>query len=166
MANAADQLKVRRSAMLLRCQRGREDRRRVDLLRAEEDGRVAAKAEVSAREQCDVHNVSRSNKLAEAHEAVRGCVVDLEALESLAALEQSLEDEAAALQSALADAEENRRVAEAGVADASIALRLETRITHRRERMADRMRDLWNYTTEVAIEAESDEQAIESWSAA
>lgn len=152
--------------MLLRCQRGREDRRRVELLRAEQARRAAATAEISAREQCDAHIAFRSNKLAEAHEAVRGCVVDLEALEFLSALEQRLRDEAAALQSALASAEENRRAAEAAVADASIALRFETKITHRRERMADRMRVLWNHATEVAAEAERDEQSIESWSAA
>jgi hypothetical protein len=152
--------------MLLRCQRGREDRRRVELLRAEQASRAAAVAETSAREQRDAHIVLRSSKLAEAHEAVRGCVVDLEALESLSTQEQSLEDDAAALQSALAKAEGDRLAAAAAVADASIALQFETRITHRRECMADRMRVLWNHATEVAAEAERDEQAIESWSAA
>jgi hypothetical protein len=157
---------VHRSAMLLRCQRGREDRRRVDLLRAEQASRAATTAELSAREHCDLHDVSRSNELTNAHEAVRGCVVDLEALHSLIALEQGLRQEAAALQSALADAREHRRAAEAAVAEASMALRFETRVTHRRERMADRMRDLWIRATEAATEAESEEQAIESWSAA
>jgi hypothetical protein len=158
-------LNVHRSAMLLRCQRGREDRRRVALLRAEQASRAAAAAEISARERCDAHIVFRSSKMAEAHEAVRGCVVDLEALRSLSTLEQSLQEEAAALQSALTDAAEKRRTAEAAVADASIALQFETRITHRRERMADRMRIRATSATEIAAEAERDEQSIESWSA-
>jgi hypothetical protein len=152
--------------MLLRCQRGRESRRRIELLRAEQAGRSAATAELSAREQWDACIVFHSNKLAEAHEAVRGCVVGLEALESISALEHRLQEEAEALRSALADANENRRTAEAAVADASMALRFETKVTHRRERLADRMRVFWSHATEVVAEAERDEQAIESWTAA
>jgi hypothetical protein len=135
------------------------------LLRAEQVSRSAAMVEISAREQWDAYIVFHSNKLAEAHEAVRGSVVGLEALESIFALEHRLQEEAAALRSALAHANENRRTAEAAVADASTALRFEIKVTHRRERLADRMRVFWSLATEVVAEAERDEQAIQSWTA-
>jgi hypothetical protein len=166
VAHAADQLNVRRSAMLLQCQRGREDRQRVELLRAEQARRAAVTAEISAREQCDTHGTLHSVKVAEAYEAVRGIVVDLDALKSLSELEQNLGNEAAALRSVLADAEENLRAAELAVADASTALRLEIKATQRRERLADRTLAVWSQATEAAAETEREEQAIESWTAA
>jgi hypothetical protein len=152
--------------MLLQCQRGRENRRRVELLRAEQRRRAAVTAEISAREQCDTHATLHSARMTEAYEAVRGNVVGLDALKSLTELEQKLRDEAAALQSALADAEENLRAAESAVACASAALRSETKATQRREWLADRMLAVWSQATEAAAETEREEQAIESWIAA
>jgi hypothetical protein len=166
LANATNQLNARRSAMLLRCQRGREDRRRIDFLRAERARSSAVAAEISASEQRDAHNALRAARLEEAHEAIRGRVVDLDALKLLTTLEQDLQKEAVALEGALTEAHENLREAELVLTDAATVLRLEVKATHRRERLAGEMLAAWRRATEAAAETEREDQVADKWSAA
>jgi hypothetical protein len=151
--------------MLLRSQRGREDRRRVDVVRAEHGRRAAVTAAVSASEQRDAQSVLHAARLEEAHETIRGRVVDLDALALLTTLEQRLQQETIAMQSALAEASERLREAERVLADAAAALRSEVKATQRRERLADRMRAVWHRATDAAAEAEAEDQAADNWNA-
>jgi hypothetical protein len=166
LALASDQLKMRRSETLLACQRERERRRRVDVLRANQACASAAVAEASAIEQRDTHVALCALRLADAHQAVRGRVIDLRELKRLTAVEQNLQRETVAVESALSEAEENLRKAESVLADAMLLLGSEVKLTRRWERLAGNMLAKLRRATEMAAELEGEDQVADSWSVA
>jgi hypothetical protein len=165
LAHAAYQLNVRRSATLLACQGVRERRRRIDVLRAEQARASAAAAEEAAREQRNTSNALSAARLTEAHESVRSRVIDLHELKRLMTVEHCLRQEAVAAELAFIEAHEKFRKAELALADAASLLQSEVRTTHRRERLAGKMLGAWRRAAEMAAEAESEEQAADSWNA-
>jgi hypothetical protein len=163
LASETDRLNVRRSAILLQCQRSRKDRRRIDVLRAEQARNSAVAAETLADEQRDALSALQAARLNEAHDAVRERVVDLHALKVLTTLEQGLQKEAVAMTAALAEAQEHLREAQLVLTEASAVLRLEIKATHRRERLANKLLEAWSRATEAVSETEREEQAIDNW---
>jgi hypothetical protein len=165
LAEATDRLKARRSAILLRSQRGRERQKRADALRADRAHRTTVLEELTLREQRDAQSVDQAVRLQEEHEAIRGRVVGLDALARLTSLEQTLEKETVAMEAALAQARDRIQQAEGVLADATAALRSEEKVTRRRETLADRMQEIWSRSVEMADEAEAEEQVAENWKA-
>jgi hypothetical protein len=165
MADAADAVSARRAALLLRCQRRREQRRRIDVVRAVRACCSAETAEVEASQRRDAHHGLLASGLAQAHDAVRGRVVDLEALSSLAALEQDLQKQVAVAEAALGDARENRAKAELALTEATLVLRAEVKAMHRRQRLADQMLAASSRATETAAETEREDQTADNWNA-
>jgi hypothetical protein len=166
LALASDQLKMRRCVTLLACQRERERRRRVDVLRAKQACASAAAAEASAIERRDTHVALCALRLSDAHQAVRVRVIDLRELKQLMAVEQSLQRETLAVESALSEAKANLRKAESVLADAMLLLGSEVRLTRRRERLAGDMLAKLRRATETAAELEGEDQVADSWNAA
>lgn len=166
MARASDQLKMRRSATLLVFQRGRERRRRVDVLRAEQACASAVVAETSARQQRDTHVALCAVRLSDAHQAVRGRVIDQHELKRLMAAEQNLQQEAEPVESALSEAEANLCEAKSVLADATLLLGSEVKLTQRRERLAGDMLATLHRATETAAELEGEDQVADSWNVA
>jgi hypothetical protein len=147
--------------MLLRFQRDRENRRRIHTLRAEQARSLAVSAVTSAREQRDMHAALQAAQLTQAYEALHGRVVDIEALKRIATLEQNLRAKAEELESTFAAAEENARISEVALAEATSMLRLEVRTTHRRKKLASKVLAKSNRTAETAAEVERDDQVVE-----
>jgi hypothetical protein len=165
LARTSDRLNMRRSATLLACQRGRERRRRIDVLRAEQAHVSATAAEASAREHWDAQVALSTSGLTESHEAVRNRIIDLQELSVLTAAERSLQQEVRAAELVLVEAEEDRRKAGQILVDAMSLLGMEVRLTRRRERLAGEMRDAWEQATEAVSEAEIEDQVADSWNA-
>ena len=165
MARTSDRLNLRRSAKLLACQREREQRRRIDVFKAEQKRASVVAAEVSAREQRDAQVALCAAELTASYEAVRSRVIELHELKRLLAVEASLQQRARSAESALAVAEDNRRKAESVLADATSLLGTEVRLTRRRERLADKMDAKWRHATEIAAETEVEDQVVDGWHA-
>jgi hypothetical protein len=166
LARPFDQLKLRRTAKLIICQRGRERRRRIDVLKAEQARNAAAAAEKSAREDRDTQLALCAVSLTESYEAVRNRVIDLHELKLLMGVEKDLQRRARAAEMALDQAQDHCRKAESALADATCLLGTEVKLTRRRERLADKVRAAWQQATEATIEAEVEDQSTDSWNAA
>jgi hypothetical protein len=165
LALASHQLKVHQSASLLACQRGRERRRRVDVLRAEQACATAVVAETLAREQRDSRVALCAVELADAHQAIRGRVIDLDELKRLTTVEKGLQQEAVAAESALSKAVTNLREAESALANATAWLRSEVKHTRTREKSAANMLSTLRRATEAAAEREDADRIADSWNA-
>lgn len=157
MAVPAGALNLLRSATLLRFQRVREDRTRVELARAEREHGAALVAERAARQACEAHELARAEQVRNAHGALRGRVIDPMVLDDLAALEGALQTRSAGLANALAEARTAVRNREGGLAVARDALKGTVRTTRKRERLDRRVRAAWDRASDAAEETERDE---------
>lgn len=152
--------------MLLHIQTVREDRRRIDVVRTERTRDVAVAAESLAQQQRDAHESSRTRRSREAHDGVRGRVVDLAELKTLTSLEQSMEAASATLAASRAKAQDHVCHAEGALKAAAAALLREARATRKRKRLAEKMMHAWRRAVETAEEVERDDQAADGWHAA
>jgi hypothetical protein len=151
--------------MLLACQRVRERRRRINVLKAERACASVAAEEASAHERRDAQVALCAIELTAAYEAVSSRVIALHELKRLMAVEETLQQQIRSAESALVEAEDNRRNAESALADAKSLLGKEVRLTRRRERLADKMEAAWRHATETAAEADVEDQVADSWHA-
>ncbi len=163
LAGTSDDLKARRSAMLLRIQKSREARRRIDVVRAERMRDEAATAESLACERRDQHGRSQAGRLREAHEWVRGRVIGLRALDKLTAFERDLQAASAVLAANVANAQAIARDREAALHAASALLATEARATRKRERLAETMATASRQAAEAAREAEREDLMTDRW---
>ncbi len=163
MAGQAHALKATRSAMMLRIQRAREKRGRLALALAERAHEAAASAERVARERRDMHELFALRRIGEAHGSLRGRAIDLAALDGLITLERSLQAASAENTRSLAAAEAAARDHDGALQTAIARLRVETKATWKRERLAETMARAWRQTVEAAEESERENQAADSW---
>lgn len=166
MAGTADELNARRAALLLRCQRGREERRRIEAMRAEHAHATSRAAEAAARERLDAHISAQASEIEAAHAELRGQTVDLGALQRLAAFEKQLQHEAVSLTREVAEAGKAARHHEQAFAAAMSALQVEARVTRKRAGLSATMRVAWRRAVEEAEETERDDQATDDWNRA
>lgn len=166
MAGTSDELNARRAALLLRCQRGREERRRIEAMRAEHAHTTSRAAEAAARERLDAHTVAQASQIEAAHAELRGQTVDLGALQRLADFEQQLQHEAVSLTREVAEAGKATRHHEQALAAAMSAVQAEIRVTRKRARLSETMQIAWRRAVDEAEEAERDDQATDDWNRA
>jgi hypothetical protein len=166
LAGTADELNARRAALLLRCQRSREERRRIEATRAEHAHATSRAAEAAARERLDSHIVAQASQIEAAHAGLRGQTVDLGALQRLADFERQLQHEAVSLTREVAEAGKAARHHEQALAAATSAVRAEIRVTRKRARLSETMQIAWRRAVDEAEEAERDDQATDDWNRA
>jgi hypothetical protein len=165
MAVTAHELSARRAAMLLRCQKAREQRRRREALRAEQGRTAAAAAEQSAREAVSAGRLAGAERLRQACDDLSGRMVRPEELATLPALEQALAREAEERDQKLAAAAEAAHLARGAADAAREALLAERRATEKRSKLTERSHRLWRRALDVAEELERDEQVADTWRA-
>ncbi|WP_407158264.1 hypothetical protein [Bradyrhizobium sp. STM 3557] len=124
---------------------------------------AAAALEISERERRDDSVALGVARLAEAHEAVRGRVIEQHELKLLMALEQVLHREAVTADAALAKARESLQEADLALVDAMSRLRSEVRLTRKKESLAEKGLTAWRRENEARAEAESEDQVAERW---
>jgi hypothetical protein len=163
VAVTAHELNARRAAVLLRCQKVREQRRRRDALRAELDSTAAAAAEERAREAASSGRLAGAERLRQACDDLAGRMVRPGELATVPALEQVLAREAAQRDQKLAAAAEAARVARGAADAAREALLAERRATEKRSKLTERAQTLWRRTVDVVEELERDEQVADTW---
>jgi hypothetical protein len=163
VAVTAHELNARRAAVLLRCQKVREQRRQRDALRAELDSNTAAAAEQSAREAVSSGRLAGAERLRQACDDLGGRMVRPEELATVPALEQALAREAEERDQKLAAAAEAARVARGAADTAREALLTERRATEKRSKLTERARTLWRRAVDVVEELERDEQVADTW---
>jgi hypothetical protein len=163
VAITADKLSVRRAAVLLRCQKVREQRRQRDALRAELDSDTAAAAEQSAWAAVSSGKVTDADRLRQACGDLGGRTVRPEELATLPMLEQALAHGAEVRDQTLAMAAEVARVAREVADAAREALLLERRATERRSKLTERSQTLLHLAVDAAEELERDEQIVDTW---
>lgn len=163
MAHTAHELNARRARILLRCQKIREERSRLGALRADHACTAAATEERSARDALQAHEAAASRRLIEAHEGVRGRVIDTTDLETLTAIEQDFAQETKVRAAALATAEATIQQARAVAAAAHAAVQAEARATVKRTRLADATAARWRRSLDAAQEVERDDQIADTW---
>lgn len=163
MAVTAHELSARRVAVLLRCQKLREQRLGRDAFRAERDSDAAAAEERSARAAASSGTVADADRLRQACDDLGGKTVGAGELATLPALKQALADGADERDQALAAAAEAASEARAVADAAREALRAERRATERRSKLTERLQTLWRRTADVVEELERDEQVADTW---
>lgn len=163
MAGTADELNARRAALLLRCQRGREQRRRVEAMRAEYAHTSSVAAETAARERLDAHTSMQASQIRTAHAELRGMTVEPGTLQRLVALEHDLQHETEALASEVAEARKTVQHHQSILAEAMSAVQAETRISRKRERLSEAMQVALRRAVDEAEEAERDDQVADDW---
>lgn len=156
-------MNARRSAILLRCQQAREQRRRHDALRADQASAEAAKAERDTRDAAEAGRAAGAARLQDAYEDVGGRVVGLARVEALQVLQRALarEDEErdeAVMKAAAASAE-----ARGAAAVARGALIAESRTTEKRSRLNGRAQTLWRRLVDATEELERDDEVADTW---
>jgi hypothetical protein len=166
LAGTADELNARRAALLLRCQRGREERRRIEAMRAEHAHATSRAAEAAARKRLDSHISAQASQIEAAHAELRGQTVDLGALQRLADFERQLQHEAVSLTREVAEAGKAARHHEQALAAAMSAVQAEIRVTRKRARLSETMQIAWRRAVDEADEAERDDQATDDWNRA
>ena len=137
MVGTADELNARRAALLLRCQLGREERRRIEAMRAEHAHTASLAAEAAAQERLDAHTSMQASQIQAAHAEVRGRTVEPGTLQRLVALEHDLKHEAAALASEVAEARKTVQHNATILSAAVSAVQAEARISRKRERLSE-----------------------------
>ena len=163
MAVTAHELSARRAAVLLRCQKLREQRRRSDALCAERGSTAAAAAEQSAREAVSSGRLAGAERLRQACDDLSGRMIRPEELATVPALEQALAREAEERDQTLAAAAEAARVARGAADAAREALLAERRATEKRSKLTERSHTLWRRAVDVVEELERDEQVADTW---
>lgn len=163
VAGTAGALKLRRSAMLLRITQARESRQRRALAAAQQAAKAAAEADAVAGERQEAFGRARLRRMDDAHQALHGRVVDLDALDALARLDGRLGTAAASLEEARVVAREAVVQQEARLRAAKADLRDASRMTVRRTRMLATLQRASDRAAEGREDAEQDDQASERW---
>jgi hypothetical protein len=163
VAVTVHELSARRAAVLLRCQKVREQRRRRDALRAELDSTAAAAAEESARAAASSGRLAGAERLRQACDDLGGRMIRPEELATVPALEQALAREAEERDQKLAAAAEAARVARGAADAAREALLAERRATEKRSKLTERSQTLWRRAVDVVEELERDELVADTW---
>lgn len=165
MAGTAGALRVRRSAMLLRIQQARESRHRRAVARAQQAREAAVAAEALARQRKEAFGRARERRMREAHQALRGRVVDVAALEALMRLDTRLGAAEAGLDDTLLATQQAVVQQEVGVRTALADLRDASRTTVRRERLVETLQRTLDRANAVLEDVERDDQVSERWAA-
>jgi hypothetical protein len=166
VAVTAHELIARRAAVLLRCQKAREQRRQRDALRAEQGSIAAAAAEQSAQAAVSSGRIADAERLRRACDNLDGRKVRPEELATLPALRQALAREAKERDQALVAAAEAARVARETADAAREALLAERRATEKRSKLSERAQTTWRRTVDAVEELERDEHVADTWRSA
>jgi hypothetical protein len=165
VAVSPHELSARRAAVLLRCQKAREQRRQRDASRAERSSTAAGAAEQRARADAGFGRVAGAERLRQACADLGGRKIRPEELATLPALEQSLAREAEQRDKALTAATEAARTARGAADAAREALLTERRATEKRSKLTVRAQTLWHRAVDAREEMERDQQVADTWRA-
>ena len=136
MADAAEQLKAQRAALLLRVQRAREGRARADAAAAIWDRDAARDEWVDAARRVDSAAAESAARLVAAWNTARATRIGLAELMVLREAEQAERAEATRLGALAGAAHEKMVIAEGTADDASCRAKREASVTARREQIA------------------------------
>ncbi|UDL94600.1 hypothetical protein LGH83_19230 [Lichenihabitans sp. PAMC28606] len=165
MAVTADELKAGRAALLLRCQRLRDDRRRREVARAEGLRHDAASRLRQTHHDLMAYEDVRSREIGQQHDRLAGQIIDLRTLTSIQAGEAASWARSADLAAQRLAASAALSEAEAGLNQARLALQVEARITQKRERLAETMAQAWRRAADIADEMDRGDQVADLWRA-
>jgi hypothetical protein len=160
---ASQDLNTRRAATLLRCQEAREKRQRLEVFKAELRVGSAKTDARRAHERLLAHEYGQRQEMRNAHDALRGRLVNARELENLAATELDLLAQSAMLAAFLSKAREDVGKAEITLNAALAELRSAARMLQKRQRLADMTAAAWHRVIEMAEETEQTDQTLDVW---
>lgn len=161
MADDADELKMRYAATLLRIQQAREARHRHAVAQSERMHEAAVLSVETAVQRRAAHELDKAGRLNEAHDELRGQVVDLAALYKLEFLEKELGRESTALAASIVASQAAWKKQVAHLASAREAWQSAARTTRKRERLAKITKTAFGRKVEAMQDAESEDQVAD-----
>jgi hypothetical protein len=163
LAGTFDKLTLRQAALLLRCQRSREEQRLIGAMRADHAHTKALAAEASTRDRLNAHLFAQARQIAAAHEEVRGQRVDFDTLQRLTILEERLRNEATTIFRELLESREAVGYTEQALGAARTALQADVRVTRKRTRLLEALQTEARRAIDDAEEAELDDWLTDHW---
>ena len=156
---------MRRTATLLRIQQAREARHRRAVAHAESMRDAAVLAVEMAVQRGEAHELRRAERLNEAHDGLRGRVVELAALQKLEFLEKELGRESTDIAALIASSQAavKQRIAE--LVSSRDAWRSTAATTRKRERLAKNAKSAFGRKVEAVQDAASEDQVTDGWHA-